>query len=75
MIKLLQIAVQTFLGWTVITCGVPAAEIKALPPGGFREVSFVCLVEIEGRRFGASGVFADLDKIADQARFSMEDYQ
>ena len=75
MVKILQFALETYLGWLVITCGVPADSSLFRPWEPFTETPIVCMFNLNGRNYGLAGALADLDRVADKARFSMEDYQ
>ena len=71
MITILKFAMQTIFGWTVITCGVPVDDFQVRPEGGFSEIRYVCLVELEGdQKYIAKGVFSELRE--NDARFKLD---
>ena len=54
MITIFQMAIQTILGWTVLTCGVPM-DAYPQPGEGFKKMDYVCLIEVDGHKFAAEG--------------------
>lgn len=61
MIKLFTIAIQTLFGWTVFSCGAPAADFQARPPEGFHTIEYACVIEVNGDRYGTRGTFFRLE--------------